>query len=173
MWSAARSGCLGAALALGAGLAATGCGTRGQLTGDVFRDGVLAFRIGRLPATWQRVRVSDGELAFHHAQGGSILAHATCTPRGDVPLDVLTNHLLFGFEERQELTREAFALDGRQALRTQVTARLDGVPVALDLVVLKKDGCIYDLELTSSPNVFVDRRPDFERFFRGFARLAS
>jgi hypothetical protein len=154
-------------------LAGLGCGTRGQLVGDVYRDGAVSFRIGRLPSTWRRVQVAGGQLAFHHAEGGSILVHATCQPRADVPLDVLTNHLLFGFEDRRELGRAAFALDGRQALRTRLAARLDGVPVVLDLVVLRKDDCIYDLELASSPVVFADRRPDFERFFEGFGRIPS
>jgi hypothetical protein len=162
-----------ALLALGAGAALVGCGLRGQLAGDVYRDGAVAFRIGRLPPAWRRVQVADGELAFHHAAGGAILAHATCRPRGDAPLDVLTNHLLFGFEDRQELARDDLPLDGRKALRTRLTARLDGVPVVLDLVVLKKDGCVYDLELTSSPAAFAERQADFERFFLAFARVES
>jgi hypothetical protein len=150
-----------------------GCGTRGTLVGNVYRDGSLAFRIGTLPPEWRRVQVADGELAFHHDDGGTILAHATCEPRGDASLDVLTNHLLFGIEEAREQSRTPLSLDGRRALRTRVDGALDGVPIALDLVVLKKDSCTYDLELASSPEVFARRQPDFERFFTGFARVSS
>ena len=131
------------------------------------------FRIGALPAPWRRVQIADGQLAFHHADGGTILAHATCEPRDDVSLNVLTNHLLFGIEQRRELARTPLSVDGRQALRTRLMGTLDGVAVALDLVVLKKDGCMYDLELASAPEVFALRQPDFERFFGGFARYTS
>ena len=145
------------------------CGTRGTLTGDLYREGSVAFRIGALPPEWRRVRVADGQLAFHHDAGGTILAHATCEAHGDASLDVLTNHLLFGIEEARERSRTPLSLDGRRALRTRVDGALDGVPIALDLVVLKKDSCTYDLELASSPEVFVRRQADFERFFTGFA----
>jgi hypothetical protein len=146
------------------------CGFRGALTADLYRDGAVAFRIGPLPADWARVQVADGHLAFHHARGGTILAHATCANRADVSLDVLTNHLLFGIEDRREVSRAVLALDGRAALRTRLDGTLDGVPVALDLVVLKKDGCTYDLGLAASPAVLPQRQADFERFFRAFAR---
>ena len=110
-----------------------GCGTRGTLTGDLYRDSQVAFRIGPLPPEWRRVQVADGQLAFHHDEGGTILAHATCEGRGDASLDVLTNHLLFGIEEPRERSRTPLSLDGRRALRTRVDGALDGVPIALDL----------------------------------------
>jgi hypothetical protein len=163
-------------LRLGPAIAAAllaGCGLRGELRGDVYRDGSVVFRIGELPAPWQRVQVADGQLAFHHRAGGTILAHATCEPHGDPSLEVLTRHLLIGIEAPRELSQAALSLDGRRALRTRVDGRLDGVAVAFDLVVLKKDGCTYDLALAAAPAVFASRRSDFERFFQGFARVPS
>jgi hypothetical protein len=152
-------------------LVASACQTGGGLSGDTYRDGLVSYRIGTLSPDWGRVRVADGQVAFHHPGGGSILANANCQPRQDVSLDVLTNHLLFGIEDRREESRVRFQLDGRMALRTRLDGTLDGVPISLDLVVLKKDGCIYDLGLAAAPSVFPQRRPDFERFVRGFARL--
>ena len=149
------------------------CGLRGELNGAVYRDGAIAFRIGALPVRWQRVQVSGGQLAFHHAEGGTILAHASCEPRDDASLNVLTKHLLFGIEQRREEAATPLSMDGRQALRTRLIGTLDGVIVALDLVVVKKDGCTYDLELASSPQVFALRDRDFEQFFAGFARISS
>lgn len=150
-----------------------GCGLRGDLEGSVYRDGAIAFRIGGLSDAWQRVQVADGQLAFHHREGGTILAHATCEPDGDPSLEVLTRHLLIGVEEPRELSRAPLSLDGRRALRTRVDGRVDGVAVAFDLVVLKKDGCTYDLALASAPAQYSSRQNDFERFFQGFARVSS
>ena len=149
------------------------CQTGGRLTGDTYRDGAVAYRIGTLPSGWERVKLADGQLAFHHVAGGAIHASATCQGREDVSLDVLTNHLLFGIEDRREESRVRLELDGRTALRTRIDGTLDGVPMSLDLVVVKKDGCIYDLGLAAAPAVFAQRQRDFERFFRGFARLGG
>jgi hypothetical protein len=121
-------------------------------------------RVGTLPAAWQRVRDDGGSVAFHHAAGGTIVSAISCGDGDDVPLDVLTNHLLLGIEGRRERARERLVLDGRAALRTQLDAQLDGVPVTLDLVVLKKDGCTVDLYLVAPRPAFDERRADFVRF---------
>ncbi|HEY0710327.1 MAG TPA: hypothetical protein VGG33_26195, partial [Polyangia bacterium] len=72
-------------------------------------------------------------------------------------------------EGRRELARARLPIDGRAALRTRLQGSLDGVPIDLDLVVLKKDGCTYDLQLATSPRDFSARQPDFDRFLSAFA----
>ena len=99
-------------------------------------------------------------------------AAISCGDADDVPLDVLTNHLLLGIEGRHERAREPLVLDGRAALRTQLDAQLDGVSVALDLVVLKKDGCTVDLYLVAPRAAFDERRADFDRFVRGSVEVS-
>ncbi len=151
----------------------SGCGaSSGSFAAGVYRDGAIAYRVGALGSQWRRIHVTGGQLAFHHDQGGTISAAATCEgPDHDAPLDVLTNHLLFGVEHRVERSRSAGTLDGRAALRTRADGTLDGVPIALDLVVLERDGCIYDLQLIAGPTAINARRPDFDRFLDGFGRV--
>ncbi len=130
----------------------------------------LHYKIGTLSSPWRPLRLGGGQRAFHHPQGGAIFASASCNVSdADAPLDVLTNHLLFQLQDIEEQGREPLTLDGRAALRTRVRATLDGVPIALELVVLKKDGCSVDLQLAASPATIASRRADFERFMRGFA----
>jgi len=129
--------------------------------------GQQRVRVGTLPAAWQRVRDDGASVAFHHASGGAIVSAISCGDGDDVPLDVLTNHLLLGIEGRHDRARERLVLEGRAALRTQLDARLNGVPVALELVVLKKDGCTIDLYLVAPPPAFEERRADFEQFVSG------
>jgi hypothetical protein len=153
---------------LGLLVAASSACAVGRFSGGVYRQGAVAFRIGALPRAWQPARIG-GPLAFHHHEGGSISAHGSCEGSDDVPLDVLTNHLVIGLESRRELERRHIVVDGRAALRTRFDAALDGVPVALDFVVLKKDGCVYDLTLVTQRERFDVRVPDFDGFVNGFA----
>lgn len=138
----------------------------------VYRDSHTAYRVGPLDSSWERFSLSDCNLAFRHHAGGSILANATCEGIHDVSLDVLTNQALMGFDQRREQGRERITLDGRVAQRTRLTATLDGVPVALELVVLKKDNCTYDFELVAGPAIIADREADFWRFVQGFEQLS-
>jgi hypothetical protein len=119
---------------------------------------------------WKAAPAREGGVAYHHAKaGGTIAANRTCEDVEDVPLDVLTNHLLIGVEERKEASRRPLTVAGRGALRTRLDGKIDGVPVGLDLVVLKKDGCVYDLMLVGSPQRVEALAPEFERFVARFA----
>ena len=133
-------------------------------------SGAPPYRVVSPSASWQRLPDAGDRVAFHHDGGGTIAANATCDKADDVPLDVLTNHLLFGIDDRREQTRTPITIDGRAALRTRLDGKLDGVPVALELVVLKKDGCTYDLLLIASPGAFAQREPEFTRFVAGFSQ---
>ena len=105
---------------------------------------------------------------IHPVAGGTIASHASCADADDVPLDVLTNHLLFGLEHKQERSRRPLTLDGRAALRTRLEATLDGVPLALDVVVMRKDGCTHDLMLIAPRGDLARLEPEFERFVARF-----
>ena len=80
-----------------------------------------------------------------------IQGNATCRDDADpAPLGSLTAHLLIGYTDRRTRSTEHVAVDGREALRSVIDARLDGVPVVLDLYVLKRNGCVFDLSLAAA-----------------------
>jgi hypothetical protein len=164
--SRSRFGFLLALVALGS----TSCAGR-RFEAGVYRDSRTAYRIGSLDAAWSRFDLSGSNLAFRHPSGGSILINSTCEGIKDVPLEVLVNQSLFGVEQKHELEREGFTLDGRAAIRVRLTGALDGVAVHLDLVILKKDDCVYDLELVAGERAFPASDQDFWRFAQGFQQL--
>jgi hypothetical protein len=129
----------------------------------------VRYRIGELPGYWHRVFVGDNDLAFSEAETGRALAvNSTCQGHDDPPLRVLTRHLLMGFTERHELCQQVVPLDGREALRSRYTAKLDGVPVALEVVVLKKDGCVFDFTYIAPQGQADPRLSDFDAMVSGF-----
>jgi hypothetical protein len=157
-----------------ASLALVSC-TATSYEGQIFRRGQLAYQTGSLPPEWQRIRVEDANLAFKHRDGGAIICNAICGQSRieDVPLDVLLNHALFGVEEKKEIEREELKLDSRGALRAHVVGTVDGAPIELELVVLKKDNCTFDFQLVASIDDFPARRGDFERFYKAFHKLPA
>jgi len=161
------------AVALAAVLAAAGCGAAG-LTGDTFHGEGFAFRIGTLPAGWERVDVSHTALAFRDARdGGTIVLNGRCGVDGeDVPLAALTQHLFLRFTEREIEEQTVVPFDRREAMRTLLTAKLDGVPMKFEVWVLKKDGCVYDLAFMAAPSRFARGAAEFESFVRAFATVS-
>jgi hypothetical protein len=162
-------------LAVAVALASSACGGRqsASFDGSVYRKGPIAFRLGPVPPGWRLVDVHDESVAYRDdAHAASILVNARCTKADEAtPLVALTNHLLMGSTEREFLSQEPVPFDGREALRTKVRARWDGVPLAFDIFVLSKDGCVYDFVYMGDPAAYPDGAPGFEAFVRGFRTL--
>ena len=160
-----------AAFLVSLGFGAAGCGgAQERFDGAAFRDGNVAFRVERVPAAWERISVAAASLAFRDASHeGSVLINGRCGERGvdDTPLSALTGHLVMGTTEREIDSEVVVPLDSREALHTQMRAKLDGVKMAYDIFVLKKDGCVYDFVYVAPP-AHVAGVPDFERFVMGF-----
>jgi hypothetical protein len=140
--------------------------------GRVYKNGDLAFRVGPIPNNWRQIQADNTLLAFRDdARGTTIALNGRCGKDGDdVPLQALTHHLFLHFTDRKVVSQETETLDGRDALRTQIIAELDGVPKRFTVLVMKKDGCVYDfMRISASAEAEDD---DFERFVRGFATLS-
>ncbi len=153
--------------ALTASLLATGCASS-SFDGKYFRKDDVAFRLERLPPSWRQIEINDTALAFRDDQHETTVAiNGRCgRDADDVPLQSLTHHLFLQFTERQIESQQLMPLDGREALETQMVAKLDGVEKHFHVIVLKKDGCVYDfLQIASAP-----QDPEaFRHFVSGFS----
>jgi hypothetical protein len=127
------------------------------------------YRFGELPG-WRVVRQKKGEVAFFEDQFGAVAQiNATCRQDAEAAsLEVLLRHLLIGYTDLRVREREKLTLAEREALHSVQEVRLDGVPVVLDLYVLKRNGCVFDLSLAAPPDRYVRASTDFARFVGGF-----
>jgi hypothetical protein len=157
---------LALALALTSGACATTSYDRG-----LYQDSRVRYRVGELGDAWRPVRVDGGDVAFHRAGMGTISVNSTCTEYEDVPPSALLNHLLFETTERRFLTEEVVPLDGRSARHVVVQLELDGVPVEVELFLLKKDGCVFDLTHVRTPTAPRAARESFVEFVQRFRVL--
>jgi hypothetical protein len=154
-----------------AGLLVAACASSG-FDGRVYHDGDLRFRVGPVPSSWRRLEVEDTRLAFRDDSANATVAvNGRCGLDGDdVPLASLTQHLFLQFTDRVQISQTRVSLDGREALRTELSASLDGVKKQYLVYVLKKDSCVYDFMYIAADSA-AGSRADFERFVQGFGAL--
>jgi hypothetical protein len=159
---------LGAA-ALALGLAAGCAGSR--LEGQTYRGSGFRFRVGPVARDWRPIESSQSLVAFRADRDKATVAlDGRCGKDGDdVPLTALTRHLFLYFTDRKVLSERTFSLDGRAALRTEMEAELDGVPKRFTVVVLKKDGCVYDFIYVEDVPGSREGRAQFDQFVAGFS----
>ena len=124
-----------------------------------------------MPPTWRQLEITDTALAFRDDERGATVAiNGRCgKDASDVPLRSLTQHLFLQFTERRQEEQQLLPLDGREALATQMVAKLDGVEKHFHVVVLKKDGCVYDFLQIASERQDPE---EFLEFVRGFSSLS-
>ena len=142
--------------------------------GRVYKNADLSFRLAAVPSGWRRIEADDALLAFRDdASLASVILNGRCGKDGDdVPLVSLTHHLFLSFTDRVIENEQRIALDGREALRTELTAKLDGVEKHFVVFVLKKNGCVYDFVQIAPPGGSAESHDQFVRFVQGFATIA-
>jgi hypothetical protein len=159
------------ALSVASALLAAACATTGSFDGSVYHGHYASFRVAPLPPTWHRLSLAAADLAFRDERHeASILVNSRCaTADRDAPLLTLTEHLIIGTTDRKITREENLPFDAREARHTVLTARLDGVTMAYDIFVLKKDGCVFDMVYVAPPDASgAGGTADFEQFVSGF-----
>lgn len=156
-------------LALWSSATLLSCAGTSYRPGTYTLDGVR-FVLGDLPPEWRKVYGERG-LTWRRQDSRSttITVNVSCRRVGDAPLEVLTNHLLFGLTEREFESRQLVPLLGREAERAVVTAKLDGVPIKIATMVLKRNRCVYDAFYAAAPERFDQHRAEFEAMLDGWS----
>ncbi len=154
---------------------APGCGAGNALHGHELHKGGFDLRVGPVPPSWRPVDQPESLIVFRDdADQATVAVGGRCGKDGDdVPLAALTQHLFLYFTHRETLSSRTLELDGREALRTELLAQLDGVPKHFTVFVLKKDGCVYDFVYIQSAPGSAQGRDNFDRFVAGFSTLSK
>ena len=143
--------------------------SKGVLQDSVFRTRDTHYKIGDLPTSWKRMSLRYADLAFaNKADGSTLLVNSSCDKTEDTPAIALTWHLLIGMTEQNIISQKPFAVSGREGLETTAEAKIDGVKRKFRMLVLKKNSCVYDIVLSTSPKKFEENLPVYEAAVKGF-----
>ena len=159
------------ALALTVVVVATGCAGR-RIESGVFHSS-KGYRVGIPGAEWTVIEASGADLELRHRTAPvAMLANATCgeaTPAAR--LDVLSRHLLMGFQSRAIVEWEDVAVDGRRAVHAVLDGRLAAgeALTRVETYVMKDERCVYDFALVAPPESFETWRTAFRELVDTFA----
>ena len=121
------------------------------------------YKFQEPPAPFKRYEGSAADRAWQSEKTGNTIAiHSMCQKYDDVKLDLLADNILAGVDNLNILQREKLKFDGREAERILADGKTDGIPVSVDILVLKKNNCTYDL-------VYAGRKSNFQRESSYFA----
>lgn len=136
----------------------------------IAETGIGRFAVPRLPPPWKGPKLRLRQLVHeNNAIEATIVTDALCGPKfDDAPLPRLAEELFQKLQQKKILSEKNLVLDGRAALRVHGKGRIDGVPMEMDVVVMKKDFCLYDFAYFAPPETFRRGIDDFEGYLDGF-----
>ena len=129
------------------------------------------YLTGEPQGEWEAVQPGSADHAWFNAtDGAAIYTDSNCGRRySDDSLDGMLNHLTSGIARGEPLSEVRLQLANREALVRTWLANLDGVPLQLGAMVMKRNDCIYDALLIAPEESFERNWADFERVIHGFA----
>lgn len=149
-----------------------------ELTGVMsYRDGKVYlkknnyYRVGKLPAGWKWMETRARAASFYNPQlRSSISTNAFCGPKVEnSAMSALGGDMISALEQRKVISEKEIDLGDRKAMRRFFTGTLDGSSVAVDYVVLRKDGCLFDFyAVTPGDKKSEEVSAIFEDFYQGF-----
>ena len=161
-------------------LALFGCGTPGVhvnsndrvVSAPTADNRSVNYSFGPIPESWERIDIPENDVAWHDRTTDAVIhVDHSCAAGQDVPLPSLVQHLLIGFTDREYVSEDNVPFDAREARHAVVRARLDGVAMMVELYVLKKDGCVFDIGIAATPARFDQTRASFDAFAHGFGTV--
>ena len=135
----------------------------------IMNHGDARYAVTPPAGDWKPVSPRGSDLAFFDKNLDAIISSdSLCQPSEDPPLAALMMHLLIGFTDIKKQSEAVIPFDGREALKTEYSAKLDGVERRYLIYILKKDGCVYDLVYHAPSAKFDQGKPGFETFVSSF-----
>ncbi len=100
--------------------------------------------------------------------GNTIAVLSECSETHDPTLSDLEEDMSQALTEPKITKTEALTFEGREALRSIIEGKVDGVPVKVDVLTFKKNSCSYTLTYMGRSQGFDKDHQAFENFLKGF-----
>ena len=151
----------------------TGCAT-GRILNGQYVDETKGFRALLPREGWEVMDAEGADLALRDLRSPARMAVVvSCPGVEEGPLKALSRHLFFGIRGIQVVREGTIQLDGVAGLETRVQGRFEGTPIEVRTVVVRRQGCLYDLFYVAPPEIFEARMIDFDLLLRSWQFLTD
>jgi len=100
--------------------------------------------------------------------GNSISYLSECTDTADPDLETVQQGILRSVQKLQVVSSETIEFNDREALHTHARGKVDGVSTDMELLIFKKNGCIYTLNYVGVSRHFESNQKNFAEFLKTF-----
>jgi hypothetical protein len=134
-------------------------------------DGVRAVGIKvKEPASpFMKDPQEEVDASWKNPKNGNVISYLSdCSDKTDPPLDHIVQGTLSGLNDLHFDSTESPMVQSREARRVVASGKVDGVPSQIELLVFKRNMCIYILSYVGVKKTFAENRREFQAFLDGF-----
>jgi len=118
---------------------------------------------------FQKLENDQTDLAWQNQKSGNTIAVLSeCSDVRDPSLADLEAETSQALNEPQVLKTQNLNFEDREALRSLIEGKLDGISVKMDVLTFKKNSCSYTLTYMGRSQGFEKDLATFESFIQGF-----
>ena len=104
----------------------------------------------------------------HEKNGGTISFLSDCGNSADPSLKAIFNGVTSEIENVAVIESNEVIYNSREALHSTVEGKVDGVPTRFELIIFKKNSCLYILTYAAVANSFSANQKEFQKFVKRF-----
>jgi len=121
------------------------------------------------PNPYEEIKVSSADHVWQSLKTGNTIAvNSSCVERNKEDLHSLEKGIFSGVDNVIVRSETKITVDGAPADRTYAEGKTDNIPISIDLVVIEKNNCTYDLAYVARTATFAAERALFDNFIERF-----
>lgn len=113
--------------------------------------------------------VKDADKAWQNKDNGNMISYlSTCNDSADPTLQAARGDFFNSVSNLKIIKENELIYNGREALATVAEGTVDGVKMRLELLLFKKNNCMYTLSYVALANSFNDNHEQYKQFAESF-----
>lgn len=120
-------------------------------------------------ASFRKLDNEQTDLAWQNEKSGNTIAVLSeCSETRDPSLQDLEAEMTQVLNDHKVIQSQPLTFEEREALRSLIEGKVDGISVSVDVLTFKKNSCSYTLTYMGRSQGFEKERKVFENFLKGF-----
>lgn len=118
---------------------------------------------------FEEIKLKDSDHAWQSKKTGNTISYlSTCNDPTDPPLETARNEYLNSLSGLKVLSENNSTYNDREALTTVADGAVDGIKTRLELLLFKKNNCLYSLSYVAETDRFNEGIDAFHNFVQSF-----
>lgn len=118
---------------------------------------------------FEEIKLKDADRAWQNDDNGSTISYlSTCNDPSDPSLQAARSDFLASLTGLKVISENESEFNGRDALSTVAEGSVDGVKTRVEMLLFKKNNCLYTLSFVALAKTFNDNHSAYSEFSQSF-----